>query len=153
MCAMMQMWRFTTIPQEPILSYHFVRSKDQIQAVRALCKRLSLLSHLSGSANSNRYKSEHLHRPWNMDVMCAWGVPHLVTVYIHTKFLWQRHSDYLHLKEEKQGKFRRICLRSTSGMVNPECHLDTPGETEPQTEKLPPSDWHVGISFQHFLYY
>lgn len=34
---------------------------------------LYLLSHLSGSANSNRYKSEHLHRPWNMYVMCAWG--------------------------------------------------------------------------------
>lgn len=114
---------------------------------------LYLLSHLSGSANSNRYKSEHLHRLWNMYVMCACSVPHLVTVHIHTKYLWRRHSDYLHLKEEKQGKFRLICLRSTCGMVNPECQLDTPGEREPQTEKLPPSDWHVGISFQHFLYY
>lgn len=56
-------------------------------------------------------------------------------------------------KGKKQGKFRLIDLRSNSVMVNLECQLDMPEEREPQTEKLPSSDLHVGIPVEHFLYY
>lgn len=157
MCAMMQMYRSKNNWEKPVLSCHFVESKDQTHDLRPLCKLLSLgpplcKLYLSGSANSNRHNSEHLHRSWNTYVMCAWCVLYLVTIYTHTKCLWRGHSDNLHLEGETQGKFGLICSRTNIVMANLDCHPDTPRKRNPQTEKLPPLAWHVEISAVHFLY-